>query len=56
MVEKVKGFYLQKLMPDADMNIKLISYTAVEQIKAIIPTRKEIWNLFVQNNLLPNNR
>ncbi len=51
MVEKGKRLYLlQKLMPEADEN-KLIGYTA-EQLKQSYQHEKEIWNLFVQNNLL----
>lgn len=51
MVEKGKRLYLlQKLMPEAD-EYKLIGYTS-EQLKQSYQHEKEIWNLFVQNNLL----
>jgi len=51
MVEKGKRLYLlSKLLPATD-EYKLIGYTA-EQLKDVYAHEKNVWDLFVQNNLL----
>jgi hypothetical protein len=51
MVEKGKRLYLlSKLLPGTD-EYKLIGYTA-EQLKDVYAHEKNVWDLFVQNNLL----
>lgn len=51
MVEKGKRLYLlSKLLPGTD-EYKIIGYTA-EQLKDVYAHEKNVWDLFVQNNLL----
>ena len=51
MVEKGKRLYLlSKLLPGTD-EYKLIGYTA-DQLKDVYAHEKNVWNLFVQTNLL----
>ena len=51
MIEQGKRLYLlEKLLPDVD-SYKLIGYTA-KQMKDCFAHEPEIWNLFIQNNLL----
>ncbi len=53
MVEKGKRLYLlHKFLPAAD-EYRLIGYTAT-QMKQCYEHEKEIWNMFVQNNVLQN--
>ncbi len=51
MVEKGKRLYLlSKLLPGTD-EYKLIGYTA-EQLKDVYAHEKNVWDMFVQNNML----
>lgn len=53
MVEKGKRLYLlHKFLPKVD-DYRLIGYTAT-QMKQCYEHEKEIWNMFVQNNVLQN--